>query len=156
MDTKKILLQAVETAIQTMRNDIGGPFGAALVDPEGKVYLASNSVLGSHDPTAHAEVNVIRKACEDKGTHDLSGCILYTTCFPCPMCLSASIWANIKDVYYGCTPQDAAAIGFRDDFIYTYINEGCKDTTVLALHNSDRETCLPLFTEYVDLKKEIY
>lgn len=156
MDTKEILLKAVEYARQTMKENIGGPFGAALVDQKGKIYLASNSVLGSHDPTAHAEVNVIRKACEDKKTHDLSGCILYTTCYPCPMCLSASIWANIKEIHYGCTPQDAASIGFRDDFIYTYIQGNCTDTSVVTLHGDSRETCLTLFSEYAALKKEIY
>jgi guanine deaminase len=156
METKDLLLKAVETAMQTMKEDLGGPFGAALVDKEGTVYLASNSVLGGHDPTAHAEVNVIRKACKDKATHDLSGCILYTTCYPCPMCLSACIWANIDEVYYGCTPQDAAAIGFRDDFIYSFINGGCSDETVLPIHAAGRDVCLPLFEEYAKMNKEIY
>ncbi len=108
-----------------------------MVDHLGEVFIASNTVLGSNDPTAHAEVNVIRQACRKKGTHDLSGCILYTTCYPCPMCLSACMWANIKEVYYGCSPQDAQAIGFRDDFIYRYINEGCSDASVLELHPSN-------------------
>jgi guanine deaminase len=156
METKELLMQAVEQAMHTMKENIGGPFGAALVDSEGKVYLASNSVLGTHDPTAHAEVNVIRKACQDKNTHDLTGCSLYTTCYPCPMCLSACIWANIKEVYYGCTPKDAAAIGFRDDFIYSFINGGCKDGSVLPIHEADREVCLPLFEEFAKLDKELY
>jgi guanine deaminase len=123
-----------------------GPFGAALVDAQGRVFVGSNTVLGSHDPTSHAEVNVIRQACEANKTHDLAGAILYTTCYPCPMCLGACIWANIKTVYYGSTPQDAEAIGFRDDFIYRYIQQGCKDEKILALRPSDRETCLHLFT----------
>ena len=156
METKELLMQAVETAMQTMQENIGGPFGAALVDSEGKVYLASNSVLGGHDPTAHAEVNVIRKACQDKKTHDLTGCVIYTTCYPCPMCLSACIWANIKEVYYGCTPKDAAAIGFRDDFIYSFIDGGCTDASVLKMHASDRKICLPLFEAYAKMGKEIY
>jgi guanine deaminase len=72
------------------------------------------------------------------------------------MCLSACIWANIKEVYYGCTPQDAQAIGFRDDFIYRYIKAGCSDASVLALHPSNRQACLPLFEEYAALEKELY
>lgn len=136
--------------------DLGGPFGALLVDPESRVFVDSNTVLGACDPTAHAEVNVIRQACREKGTHDLSGCILYTTCYPCPMCLSACIWANIKEVYYGCTPQDAKAIGFRDDFIYRYISAGCSDASILKLEQGDRSVCLPLFEEYAALKKTIY
>nr|WP_319776094.1 nucleoside deaminase [uncultured Sphaerochaeta sp.] len=114
----------------------------------GPLYVASNKVLADHDPTSHAEINAIREACLKKGTHDLSGCILYTTCYPCPMCLSASIWANIKEVYYGCTPEDAEAIGFRDDYIYRYIQEGCKDQEVLNLTQAEREMCLELFGEY--------
>jgi guanine deaminase len=156
MDDRTYLLQAVEKARETMHQNLGGPFGALLVDHLGEVFVDSNTVLGSNDPTAHAEVNVIRQACKKKGTHDLSGCILYTTCYPCPMCLSACIWANIKEVYYGCTPQDAQAIGFRDDFIYRYIKAGCSDASVLALHPSNRQACLPLFEEFAALEKELY
>jgi guanine deaminase len=156
MDSREMLIQAAEAAMVTMKGNEGGPFGAAIVDPEGKVYIASNTVLGSHDPTAHAEVNAIRKACEEKQTHDLSGCILYTTCYPCPMCLAACIWANIREVYYGCTPKDAAAIGFRDDFIYSFIGGGCSDKSVLPIHAAERDVCLPLFEEYSRLEKEIY
>ncbi len=157
METKEYLLQALGKARITMNNDEGGPFGAVIVDPSsGEVYVASNTVLGSHDPTAHAEVNAIREACRQKGTHDLSGCILLTTCYPCPMCLSAIIWANIKEVYYGCTAQDAEAIGFRDDFIYRYIQDGCKDSTILEMKESERETCLTLFEEYSQKEKELY
>jgi len=156
MDERTYLIQAVEKARETMLQNLGGPFGALLVDTQGQVFVASNTVLGSNDPTAHAEVNVIRQVCKQKGTHDLQGCILYTTCYPCPMCLSACIWANIKQVYYGCTAQDAEAIGFRDDFIYRYINEGCDDPSVLTLKQSDRSACLVLFEEYAALDKTLY
>lgn len=156
MEGSEALKKAVELARKTMNANLGGPFGAALVDPQGNVYIASNSVLASHDPTAHAEVNVIRQASEDKQSHDLGGCILYTTCYPCPMCLSAAIWANIKDVYYGCTASDAEAIGFRDDYIYDFINSGCKDERVLTLHASDRQLCLTLFEEYASAEKTLY
>ncbi|MGE4584053.1 MAG: nucleoside deaminase [Sphaerochaeta sp.] len=156
MEPKDFLIQAVKRAKETMQADLGGPFGAVLVDRNQQVFVDSNTVLGSHDPTAHAEVNVIRQACKANNSHDLTGSVLYTTCYPCPMCLSACIWANIKDVYYGCTAQDAQAIGFRDDFIYRFINEGCKDESVLQLHPSDRDICLPLFTDYATQEKSLY
>jgi hypothetical protein len=105
MDDRAYLVQAVEKARETMHQNLGGPFGALLVDHLGEVFVDSNTVLGSNDPTAHAEVNVIRQACKKKGTHDLSGCILYTTCYPCPMCLSACIWANRTP-----KPSDSAMI----------------------------------------------
>ena len=105
-------------ARRTMNMNLGGPFGAVIVDKDNKVIaIASNTVLGSHDPTAHAEVNAIRKAGEVLGTHDLSGCTLYATGYPCPMCLSAIIWANIKEVYYGVTSKRVEEItGFDEGF----------------------------------------
>ena len=157
---EEIMKQAISRAQATMRNNIGGPFGAAIIDTEGNIVaVASNTVLGDHDPTAHAEVNAIRQACKHLKTHDLSGHVLYATGYPCPMCLSAIIWANIKTVYYGCTPKDADAIGFRDDFIYDFINrvdlrEGNKE--VLKLHNVARKECLQLFEEYSSTGKQMY
>ena len=93
----------IDEARTTMNEGKGGPFGAVITDIEGKVIaITSNKVLESHDPTAHAEIMAIRKASEILGTHNLENCILYVTGYPCPMCLSAIIWANIKTVYYGC------------------------------------------------------
>ncbi|MGE4454925.1 MAG: nucleoside deaminase [Sphaerochaeta sp.] len=157
MDAKTYLAMAVAQARKTMNNNEGGPFGAVVVDPQdGSVYVASNQVLATHDPTSHAEVNAIREACRQRGSHDLSGCILYTTCYPCPMCLSACIWANIKEVYYGCTPEDAEKIGFRDDYIYRYIQGGCEDNSVLTLIQSDKRACLNLFNEFDEKEKVRY
>lgn len=148
---------AVKKARETMNENIGGPFGAAIVDSEGNVIaVSSNRVLGDHDPTAHAEVTAIRQACEKLGTHDLSDCIIYATGHPCPMCLGAIIWANIKKCYYGCRPSDAEDIGFRDDFIYRFIEGGCADVDVLELIESEREQCLSLFREYHEKEKEMY
>ena len=113
-----LMSKAVERAAKTMNQNIGGPFGALIIDKDGNILsISSNSVLKDHDPTAHAEINAIREATKKIGTHDLTGCTLYTTCYPCPMCLGAIIWSNIKKVYYGCTAKDADEIGFRDDFI---------------------------------------
>ena len=111
----------------------------------------SNNVLTNNDPTAHAEIMAIRDACKNINSYDLSGCELYTSCYPCPMCLSAIIWANIKIVYYGNTKEDATEIGFRDDFIYDYfskisINE--QDNTVLELKPMDREYTIEEFESF--------
>lgn len=153
----EIMGLAVAEARKTMRKDIGGPFGAAIVDKDGNVIcIASNTVLQDNDPTAHAEMNAIRKACSQLNTYDLSGCTLYATGYPCPMCLSAIIWANIKTVYYGCTPKDADSIGFRDDFIYDFIQSNNSDTNILKLDEVSRDMCISLFNEYSDSNKSLY
>ncbi len=145
----------INEARKTMNNNIGGPFGAVITDKDNNVIaVASNTVLGSHDPTAHAEINAIRKAGEVLKTHDLTGCKIYATGYPCPMCISAIIWSNIKEVYYGTNLKDAQEIGFRDDFIYEYIRYGRKD--LLSFKNIEREKCLELFREYQEKNKEIY
>jgi len=145
----------VEEARKTMNQNIGGPFGAVIVDKDDNVVaVASNTVLGSHDPTAHAEINAIRKAGQFLGTHDLSGCKLYATGYPCPMCLSAIIWANIDVVYYGTGLKEAEKIGFRDKRIYDFLQG--KDLKLLNLKQKDHDICLELFNEYEEKNKEIY
>lgn len=157
MDQKLIMKRGVDKARVTMTEGIGGPFGAAIVDKYGHILaVASNSVLADHDPTAHAEVNAIREACKLLKTHDLSECELYTTAQPCPMCLSATIWANIKKIHYGCTAEDAEAIGFRDKYIYDFIEGKCQDTNVAELDVVERDQCLELFKEYHDNNFEMY
>ncbi len=152
-----LMVKAVEHARKTMNQDIGGPFGALIVDKDNKIIaVTSNTVLRDHDPTAHAEMNAIREATKKLGTHDLSGCTLYTTCYPCPMCLGAIIWSNIKKVYYGCNAKDADKIGFRDDFIYEFIKNNATDKNVLDLEQEDRDTCLTIFNEYHSKNKDIY
>ena len=151
------MMMAIERARETMNKNFGGPFGASIVDANGEiVVVSSNSVLRDNDPTAHAEVNAIREACKKLGTYDLSGYVLYATGHPCPMCMSAIIWANIKKVYFGCTPEDAEKIGFRDDFIYRFINDGCTDKGVMEIIPHEREACLELFKEYSEKEKTIY
>ena len=153
----EILRLAMEQARKTMNENIGGPFGAAVIAENGDILaVASNSVLRDNDPTAHAEVNAIRAACQKIGSYDLSGCVLYTTAYPCPMCLSAIIWANIKKVYFGCRPEDAEHIGFRDDFMYRFIEAECRDKSVLDMAELDRADCLKLFEEYQQKAKTIY
>lgn len=133
-------------ALYTSYNGIGGPFGACIVKDGIIIAAASNTVLRDNDPTAHAEINAIRKACQKLGTYDLKGCVLYTTAYPCPMCLSAIIWANIDTVYYGCTAQDAEEIGFRDKMIYEYLNGELPD--LVSITELNRQDCLQLFDKY--------
>lgn len=145
----------IEEARRTMNENIGGPFGAVITDQNNNVIaVASNTVLGSHDPSAHAEINVIRKAGAILKTHDLSGCKIYATGYPCPMCLSAIIWANIKEVYYGTDLEEAEKIGFRDDFIYEYLKRNDRD--ILSIKQLEHDKCLELFNEYSSKDKEIY
>lgn len=96
----------------------GGPFGAVIAKNGEIIAEASNSVTIDHDPTAHAEVNAIRQAARELGTFDLSGCDIYTSCEPCPMCLGAIYWAHLDTIYYANNRKDAARIGFDDDLIY--------------------------------------
>ncbi len=157
---EEIMRLGVEEAKRTATEGVGGPFGAAITDEEGNVIaVASNTVLGDCDPTAHAEVNAIREAARKLGTHDLSGCTIYATGHPCPMCLSAIIWANIKKAYYGSMPEDADAIGFRDDYIYDFIKENDMlhgNEQVLELESVGRQECLELFEEYSEQKRQLY
>lgn len=133
----------------------GGPFGAVVVSAEGEVLAAGhNRVLVDHDPTAHAEVVAIRAACKRLGSHDLAGCVIFSSCEPCPMCLSAIIWANIADLYFGGTRVDAAEIGFRDQAIYDYL--AGSGTDVLGVRELDRAACRRLFAEYQAAKREMY
>lgn len=146
---------AIEEARKTMRSNFGGPFGAAVVKDGKVVSVSSNTVLKDNDPTAHAEINAIREACKKLNTYDLNGCILYATGYPCPMCLSACMWANIREVYYGTDLSDAERIGFRDDFIYQFIkNENSGD--ILKLVQINRDDCLELMEEYQKMNKIIY
>ena len=136
------------------KND-GGPFGAVITDKEGNIIaIGHNQVLKNNDPTAHAEVMAIRNACEKLCTYDLSNYILYTSCETCPMCLSAIIWANIKEIYYACTHEDAAKIGFRDDLIYEYLKGNKKD--LITLKQIDRDECISTFEKYEKDGKVIY
>ena len=157
MKNDEIIDLAIKRARETMLKNYGGPFGAVIIDKNGEIIsIASNTVLKDNDPTAHAEVNAIREACKKLVTHDLSECILYTTCYPCPMCLSACVWANIKKIYYACTKEDAAEIGFRDDYIYEFIKNDCKDIAVMEMDSLDKTEAVKLFEEYVERNKTIY
>ena len=137
---------ANDLAKENLTTNNGGPFGACIVKDGKIIGKGSNQVIKSNDPTMHAEIVAIREACNTLNTYDLSGCEIYTTCFPCPMCLSAIIWSNIKKVYYGNNKEDAADIGFRDDYIYDYIKN--MNNSILDLNQMDREETIKVFNEY--------
>lgn len=151
----KYMELAKENAKKGIKNNEGGPFGAVITDKEGNIIAnGNNRVLKNNDPTAHAEIVAIREACKKLNTYDLSEYILYTSCEPCPMCLSAIIWSNIKKVYYGCTKKDAGEIGFRDDMIYEYLKGNNKD--LINLEEMDRDECIKTFEEYKNQNGIIY
>jgi tRNA(Arg) A34 adenosine deaminase TadA len=121
MSPEDFMREALKLAEDGVRTGRGGPFGCVVVRRGQIVGRGQNSVTSTNDPTAHAEVGAIRDACRALGTHQLADCELYTSCEPCPMCLAAIYWARIPQVFFANTRQDAAAIGFDDDFIYQQI-----------------------------------
>lgn len=142
---------AKELADDNLKTNVGGPFGACIVKDGKIIGKGSNHVLANNDPTAHAEIMAIRDACKNINSYDLSGCVLYTSCYPCPMCFSAIIWSNIKCIYYGNTKEDAENIGFRDKFIYDIL-AGIKDEedTNLELKCIDREETIKTFNDFIN------
>lgn len=152
----KFMKLAYDKAMENSQNNIGGPFGCCIVKDGEVICVTSNSVLQDNDPTAHGEMNAIREAGKKLGTYDLSGCELYTTAAPCPMCLSAIIWANIKKVYFGCTCADAEKIGFRDDLIYQFLAGEDIEKDLVEMEQVDRDDCLEIFNKYAENNKIIY
>src|SRR5574344_71998 len=110
----KFMKAAIAEANKGIDNSHGGPFGAVIVKNNQIISKGHNHVVINNDPTCHGEIDAIRKACKKLGTFDLSGCAIYTTGYPCPMCFCAILWANISKVYYGCDTTDTELIGFRD------------------------------------------
>ncbi|MFK7935143.1 MAG: nucleoside deaminase [Saprospiraceae bacterium] len=125
------LKKAIEIAKMGMRQDLGGPFGAVVVKDGEIVGQSSNLVTSTNDPTAHAEVSAIRDACKNLATYQLDGCVLYTSCEPCPMCLGAIYWARPERVVYAATHEDADEIaGFDDKFIYEELDKKPADRKI--------------------------
>lgn len=150
------MLRATELAERNASSVTGGPFGAVVVK-DGKVIAeASNTVTVDNDPTAHAEVNAIRKACAALGTFDLSGCELYTSCEPCPMCLAACYWAHIDKVYYAADREDAAAAGFDDSDIYREVALPVDRRRIPFVHIMEKEGLRPFMLWNSNDKKVEY
>lgn len=140
--------EAIIEAEKNLLTNDGGPFGAVIVKNGKIVGRGHNEVLKNNDPTCHAEMQAIRDACKNIHSYDLSGCELYTSCYPCPMCMSATIWSNIKVVFYGNSPKDAADIGFRDDYIYKFLQDNNADENVIKLHQLDWEHTIVTFKQF--------
>jgi len=139
--------QAIKLSMQMMRQGKGGPFGAVVVKGTRIVGRGCNRVTSTNDPTAHAEIVAIREACKRLKTFDLDGCDLYTSCEPCPMCLSAIYWARVRKVYYANTRKDAARIAFDDDLIYREVALPIGRRS-LKMSQLLRKEALPAFREW--------
>ncbi len=144
---------AIEEAYEGIKKGHGGPFGSVIVKDGKIIGKGHNRVLLNKDPTCHGEMEAIRDACRNIGTHDLSGCELYTTAEPCPMCLGGILWSNIKHVYYGCNQKDTDSIGFRDEKFYDFFNG---KSEILKQEEFERESCLKLFDDYTNLNGTRY
>ncbi len=149
---------AIDLSDDNFNQNYGGPFGACVVIDGKIIGKGINRVIKDNDPTAHAEIIAIRNACKKIESYDLSGCELYTSCYPCPMCLSAIIWSNIKKVYYANTKEDAADIGFRDEFIYDFLDKLSNNKInkkVLNLKSLNREEAIEVFKKYKEQDDKI-
>lgn len=149
---EKFLQQAIDVAIDNVRTGQGGPYGAVIVKDNIPIACSGNRVTQNLDPTAHAEIMVIRLACQKLNDFQLNGCILYTSCEPCPMCLGAIYWARLDKVYFACNRYDAAAADFDDSFIYDEIAVAPSDRSIAMLHLNLPDARLPfhLWSEKTD------
>ena len=144
----KFMKMAINEAEKGINANDGGPFGAVIVKDNKVIAKGHNQVLKNNDPTCHGEVMAIHKACKKMKTFDLSGCEIYTTGYPCPMCLGAILWANIDKIYYGCNVKDTEIIGFRDNKFYDKLKDSEKEKYIKEL---DREKCLELYNHYMKI-----
>ena len=138
---------AIGLSFKMMRRGAGGPFGAVIVEGNRVIGRGWNKVTSTNDPTAHAEIVALRDACRRLKTFELSGCDLYTSCEPCPMCLAALYWARLRKVYYGNTRKDAARIAFDDDFIYREVSLPMRKRS-LRMKQLLREEAITAFKEW--------
>ena len=148
------LARTVALAVRNVDAE-GGPFGAIVVAPDGRIFEGSNRVTANNDPTAHAEVVAIRHACSELGTFNLTGCSLYSSCEPCPLCLSAALWSRLDRVYFAADRHDAARAGFDDAAFYDYI-QGRGDLSLMPVEQIAVPTSQEPFRswEQLDAKTE--
>lgn len=139
--------RAIELAQLGVAANAGGPFGAVVVKDGRIIGEGYNQVTSTNDPTAHAEIIAIREACKNIGSFQLDGCSVYTSCEPCPMCLGAIYWARPLKVFFACTQDDAAAIGFDDNFIYEEL-ERANDQREMVLVSLMRDEALEVFNNW--------
>ena len=153
MKNEDFMRQAIELAVENVKCG-GGPFGAVIVRDGKVVATGVNRVTANNDPTAHAEVSAIRAACTKLGTFDLSGCVIYTSCEPCPMCLSALYWAGVERICYANTKRDAAAIDFDDSFIYDQLRLDY-DLRSIRCEHFMRNEALAAFRKWSDKEDKV-
>lgn len=153
MIMNKFMSMAIKEAEKGIYAGHGGPFGAVIVKDGKVIAKGHNQVVKNNDPTCHGEMMAIHKACKKLNTFDLSGCEIYTTGEPCPMCLAAILWANIDKVYYGCNIFDTEDIGFRDSAFYEFQNN--KEKRESFVKEIDREACLKLYDKYKKINDKI-
>lgn len=147
---------AVKEAFNGLKRNHGGPFGAVIIKNGKIIARGHNEVLITNDPTAHAEITAIRKAAAKLKRFDLSDCEIYSSCEPCPMCFAAIHWAKMKKLYYGCTREDAAKIGFDDEFIYDVIR-GVSKKQQVEIILMERNECLKPFEKWKKtVNKKLY
>ncbi|MBQ9448920.1 MAG: nucleoside deaminase [Acholeplasmatales bacterium] len=137
---------AIAEARKGIKHGHGGPFGAVIVKNGEVIGKGHNEVIKQQNPTCHGEMMAIKNACKKLGTFDLSGCEIYTTGYPCPMCMGAILWSNMTKVYYGCNVDDTEKIGFRDKVFYEF--EEHKDEMLVEV---DRKACLRLYNQYLQI-----
>jgi tRNA(Arg) A34 adenosine deaminase TadA len=145
---KQMMREAIRLSEESVKNG-GGPFGAVIAKDGKMIAGTSNCVTLHNDPTAHAEVSCIREACRQLGTFDLSGCKIYSSCEPCPMCLGAIYWAHLDCIYYANNRKDAADIDFDDDFIYRELEKPMADRSTPIIPML-REEALPVFRMWAE------
>ena len=150
---KEFMQMAIDASIQNVKNG-GGPFGAVIVCNGQVIATGVNRVTANNDPTAHAEVSAIRTACAQLGTFHLQDCVIYTSCEPCPMCLSAIYWSGITRIYYGNTAQDADNIGFSDKFIYDELATPMSQRSI-PVQNIMRDEALSAFRAWEEKEDKI-
>ena len=150
-EKNKFMLKAVELSIKSAET-IGGPFGCVIVKENKIISEGSNKVTSTNDPTAHGEIVAIREACLKLNTFNLSGCELYSTCEPCPMCLSAIYWSHIDKIFYANTRDDDKNIDFDDSFIYSEINKKIEDRKIqmIQMHRDEALKAFKIWDEKVD------
>ena len=150
-EINKFMLKAIELSIKSAET-IGGPFGCVIVKENKIISEGSNKVTSTNDPTAHGEIVAIREACLKLNTFNLSGCELYSTCEPCPMCLSAIYWSHIDKIFYANTRDDAKNIDFDDSFIYSEINKKIEDRKIqmIQMHRDEALKVFKIWNEKVD------
>ena len=144
---RTFMTRAIELAKMGVEMNLGGPFGCVVVKDDIIIGEGNNRVTSTNDPTAHAEIVAIREACKSLDAFQLDGCTVYTSCEPCPMCLGAIYWARPERVFYACTREDAAHIGFDDDFIYEEL-EKANDQREMVLMNLMRDEALEVFNNW--------